>query len=129
MALTSLVFAIVLGFDWIQYLTKPSARRGFVEKRHPDDGPRRSFSTRSLNWQTVLLSVLTVWLMGVLIPSTILSRNGSGILMVGGGTLPGNMSIDTRYWDYGFCRWNLIFPYIQMLSIFYSEMRGSRPMV
>jgi hypothetical protein len=104
LALVSLVFSIALAYDWIRYLMRPKGHRGIVEKEHPDDAARPPFSTRTLNWQTILLSFLSLWMLAILIPSTVLSRVGVGRIEVNNGQLPGTFFIDTRYWDYGFCR-------------------------
>ena len=64
------------------------------------------FSTRTLGLQTVVLSLLSVWIFAVLIPSTLFSRTGSAHLTVTGlGVEASQLSIqiDTKYWDYGFC--------------------------
>jgi len=109
------VFFVALAYDWVRYLIRPEVRRGLTEKQHPDDPPRRPFSTRTLNWQTILLFILTVWLMGVLIPATILSHTGNAMLTVSGGNLPANVFIDTRYWDYGFLRCIAAAPWVDFI--------------
>ncbi|KIJ53405.1 hypothetical protein M422DRAFT_64800 [Sphaerobolus stellatus SS14] len=104
LTLISIVFTITLASDWIRHLVSPKHQKGLGEKEL-DETPRLPFSTRTLKWQTISLSFMSLCMLSILIPSTIVSRTGSGRIMVNGSSnVPGVFSFDTRYWDYGFLR-------------------------
>jgi len=110
-ALTSVFFAVALGFDWIMHLLRPTPiayttgkeRSSSADEAAPVQPPiRLPFSTRTLVFQTLLLSFLSIAILAVLIPSTILARTGSGHLAIQGEST--DFLFDARYWDYGFLR-------------------------
>jgi hypothetical protein len=105
LALSSLVFSVALMIDWIRYLCSPqpklSVKEGDDEETFTSPG-RLPFSTRTLGLQTVTLSFLTVWLLAVLIPSTVFVRTRSAHLTIQTTVLMSLPSVDTKYWDYGF---------------------------
>jgi hypothetical protein len=67
---------------------------------------RLPLSTRTLGFQTAVLSFLTVWLFAVLIPSTIFVRTRSAHLTIQNNTTMVVPFVDARYWDYGFCKYS-----------------------
>lgn len=74
---------------------------------------RPPFSTRTLGFQTLVLSFLSVWIFAVLVPSTLFSRTRSAHVTVEElGFAASQMSpivvIDTQYWGFGFCECNSI---------------------
>ncbi|KAF8509754.1 hypothetical protein BU17DRAFT_70313 [Hysterangium stoloniferum] len=110
-ALTSIFFSITLGFDWIVHLLRPTPMAYTTGKEcssSPDETApiqppiRLPFSTRTLGFQTLILSFLSISALAVLIPSTIFARTGSGHLTIQGEST--DFSHDARYWDYGFLR-------------------------
>jgi len=113
LALSSLGFSVALVIDWIRYLCSPrpklSAKEGDDEEVF-DSPSRIPFSTRTLGFQTVTLSFFTVWLLAVLIPSTVFVRTRSAHLTIQTTTLMTLPSVDTKYWDYGFRNYSI--PYI-----------------
>lgn len=71
---------------------------------------RAPFSTRTLGFQTLVLSFLSVWIFAVLIPSTLFSRTRSAHLTIkelgfAASQISSSRIIvyDPKYWDYGFC--------------------------
>jgi hypothetical protein len=110
LALLSLVFSAALIIDWIRYLSSPlpklSAKEGDDEEAFASPG-RFPFSTRTLGFQTVTLSFLTVWLLAVLIPSTVFVRTRSAHLTTQTTALMNLPSVDTKYWDYGFRNYSI----------------------
>ncbi|KIM74900.1 hypothetical protein PILCRDRAFT_827823 [Piloderma croceum F 1598] len=107
LALSSLVFSVALIIDWIRYLYSPrpklSAKEGGDEEASASPG-RFPFSTHTLCFQTITLSFLTVWLLAILIPSTVFVRTRSAHVTIQ-TTMPMSLpSVDTKYWDYGFLR-------------------------
>lgn len=109
MVITSSVFSVSLTSDFVSHLRRPQDHNNTkVRSLDGDDEKtqvtrRLPFSTRTLPYQTICLSFLSVWLLGVLIPSTLFSRTGSAHLTIMGSSLNSSVSVDPVYWDYGFC--------------------------
>ncbi|KAF8800400.1 hypothetical protein BYT27DRAFT_6836507 [Phlegmacium glaucopus] len=109
LALTSLVFSFSLSYDWIRHLLRPKSTRSQEKMDSFDQLPiRRSpFSTRTLGFQALILSFLSVWIFAVLIPSTLFARTRSAHLTIqrlDHHARHLSFNIDTMYWDYGFLR-------------------------
>jgi hypothetical protein len=108
LALISLAASVALIFDWFAHLSRSRHERS--AKAHGGEGlltgaERRPFSTRTLGFQAVTLSFLTVWLLATLIPTTIFVRTRSARVTVNENTtMMLALSVDARYWDYGFCK-------------------------
>ena len=109
LALSSLLFFFSLSYDWIRHILGPKSTRT-QEKMDSSDQlayQHAPFSTRSLGFQTLVLSFLSVWMFAVLIPSTLFSRTGSAHLtIIGSDAFQLSLEIDTEYWAYGFCECN-----------------------
>lgn len=111
LAISSLVFSVSLISDFIAYLRKPqldgitvAKERSLEEDNEKTHHVQRPpFSTRTLGVQTLVLSFLSVWLLSVLIPSTLFSRTRSAHLMIQTTSPEASVSVDPVYWDYGFC--------------------------
>jgi len=105
LALSSLVFSVALIIDWIQHLFRPRSETSAKEWSDEEASVvRLPLSTRTLGFQTAVLSFLTVWLFVVLIPSTIFVRTRSAHLTIQNNTTTIVPFVDARYWDYGFLR-------------------------
>lgn len=108
LAIVSSVFSISLACDFIAH---SRARPDITAKERDVDGDeekvhivqRLAFSTRTLRFQTITLSFLSVWLLTVLIPSTLFSRTGSAHLTIQNNSPASMVFVDPVYWDYGFC--------------------------
>jgi len=106
LALSSLLSSVALMIDWITHLFRPQPKNNVKEcsEEALPSAMRLPLSTRTLGFQTVALSFLTLWLVVVLIPSTIFVRTRSAHLTIQNNTLITLPFVDTRYWDYGFLR-------------------------
>lgn len=104
------MFSLTLSYDWIRHLLRPKPTRSQEKMDSSDRLPATTarygpLSTRTLGFQALLLSFLSVWIFAVLIPSTLFSRTRSAHLTVTGFDVVPEVSLDivTKYWDYGFC--------------------------
>lgn len=144
LAIVSSAFSISLAYDFITYSrshhdnmsAKGYGDVDYAEKAQIRVVPseRQAFSTRTLRLQAISLSFLSVWLLAVLIPSTLFSRMGSAHLTIQGGSensMP--VLVDPVYWDYGFCECAVIvttsFLHYRDSFTMCSEMLGSSTMV
>jgi len=106
LVVSSFTFSLTLLIDWVKFLTRPRPKANDQEwsgEEVLESARRLPLSTRTLGIQTAVMSCLAVWLIAVLVPSTLFARTRSAHLNVRGNTstdLP--FGIDTRYWDYGF---------------------------
>jgi len=106
LALSSLLFSVTLVIDWITHLFRPQPKK-YVKECSEEalaSAVRLPLSTRTLGFQTAALSFLTLWLLVVLIPSTLFVRTRSAHLTIQNNTSMTLPFVDTRYWDYGFLR-------------------------
>ena len=107
LALSSLVFSLALIIDWTRHLFRPRPKTSAKEWSDEEaSAVRLPLSTRTLGFQTAVLSFLTVWLFAVLIPSTIFVRTRSAHLTIQNNTTMVVPFVDARYWDYGFCKYS-----------------------
>ena len=108
LTLASLVFSLSLLYDWINHLMRPKTtisqeKMGSSDQLAIEDAP---FSTRTLRFQFIVLSFLSVWMLAILIPSTIFSRTRSAHLTIRGPDAPNFiLTISPSYWYYGFCEY------------------------
>ena len=113
LALSSLIFSISLSYDWICHLSSPKST---ISQEKMDSSDELTiqyppFSTRTLGLQTLVLSFLSVWILAVLIPSTLFARTRSAHITITGREFVLSrliIEITTKYWDYGFCECALL---------------------
>ncbi|KAF8476483.1 hypothetical protein JB92DRAFT_1879835 [Gautieria morchelliformis] len=115
LAIVSFVSSTALIYDWLARLLAPQrdsasgAKARSLdsddEKAHMAPPAPLPFSTRTLRIQTIALVFLSVWLLAVLIPSTLFSRTRSAHLNIQQRSSSHSpVFVDPVYWDYGFLR-------------------------
>ncbi|GJJ14160.1 hypothetical protein Clacol_008420 [Clathrus columnatus] len=96
----SIVYSFILLIDGIRFL---SHRRSQVKLEESSEGNEKlPLSTRTLRLQILVLGLLSLVLIGGLIPSTIFARTGHAHLTIQPPDSTLMSQIDTRFWDYGF---------------------------
>jgi len=119
LALISLVFSVTLAFDWIRHAFRPQVKPGVNEWSGEETcAAMLPLSTRTLGFQTIALTFLTLWLFAILIPSTFIVRTHSAHLTVQKDVSMTLTPINVRYWDYGFLRCLAAAPWFSLVFSF-----------
>ncbi|KZS97139.1 hypothetical protein SISNIDRAFT_547191 [Sistotremastrum niveocremeum HHB9708] len=121
LAVSALSFALMLSVDWIKSLRRPSTTPTSMKEKMPSIVV--PVSTRSLHLQSIILAFLSIWLLALLIPTTIIVRTKSAHVSVFldspmESVTPSQLMPDPIYWDYPFLRCLAAAPWFSFIFAF-----------